>query len=141
MSRAAAEARRADTLAEALAMARRALTERPGSEGAERLLVSTGTKQQIVPIDEVEWFGSAGNYIVVNWKGREGLIRQTLASLELRLDPQVFARSHRSTIVNLARVRAAASLSDGSWRLTLESGAELVVSRTYRDAVLGRLRG
>jgi DNA-binding LytR/AlgR family response regulator len=78
---------------------------------------------------------------VVNWAGREGLMRGTLNGLSARLDPAVFARAHRSTIVNLAKVKDAASLADGSWRLTLHSGAELVVSRTYRDAVLRRLRG
>jgi len=62
-----------------------------------------------------------------------------MRALERRLDPAVFARSHRSTVVNLARVAAAQSLSDGSWKLTLTSGAELVVSRTYRDDLLARL--
>lgn len=141
--RAAFEAERAAALADMLQTARRALDERQlaAVEGAERLLVSTGTKQVVVQTGEVEWFGSAGNYVVVNWNKREGLIRQTLVSLERRLDPAIFARSHRSTIVNLARVQAAASLSDGSWRLTMESGSELVVSRTYRDEFLSRLRG
>ena len=88
----------------------------------------------------MEWFGSPGNYVVVNWQGREGLIRQTLQSLEQRLDPQIFARSHRSAIVNLAKVESAQSLSDGSWRLGMASGAELVASRTYRDRLLDRLR-
>jgi DNA-binding LytR/AlgR family response regulator len=46
---------------------------------------------------------------------------------------------HRSTIANLAMVDSASSLSDGSWRLTMKSGAELVASRTYRDRVLERL--
>lgn len=67
--------------------------------------------------------------------------RGTLAALETQLDPAVFVRSHRSTIVNLSKVRETASLSDGSWRLTTRSGAELVASRTYRDAVLSRLHG
>jgi DNA-binding LytR/AlgR family response regulator len=94
-----------------------------------------------VPVDlvQVEWFGAADNYVVVHWGGREGLLRATLQSLEARLDPTVFARSHRSALVNLARVREAAPLSDGSWRLTLESGAEVVTSRTYRDDLLRRL--
>jgi DNA-binding LytR/AlgR family response regulator len=128
-------------LSRALDGARAALSARAaGPESIPRLLVSTGSKQIVVTPDEVEWFASAGNYVVVNWAGREGLIRETLTALEARLDPAVFARSHRSTIVNLARVRETASLSDGSWRLTVDSGAELVVSRTYRDAVLARLR-
>lgn len=48
-------------------------------------------------------------------------------------------RPDRAAVVNLYRVRETASLSDGSWRLVTETGAELTASRTYRDAVLGRL--
>jgi DNA-binding LytR/AlgR family response regulator len=104
-----------------------------------RLLVSTGRSRASVDLRAVEWFASAGNYVVVNWDGREGLVRDTLQALETRLDPRLFARIHRSTLVNLARVEEVQPLSDGSWRLTMQSGAELVVSRTYREAVLARL--
>ncbi|RZJ37450.1 MAG: LytTR family transcriptional regulator, partial [Brevundimonas sp.] len=60
-------------------------------------------------------------------------------ALETRLADKGFARSHRSTLVNLARLRELRPLSDGAWRLTLDSGAELVVSRSYRDGFLARL--
>lgn len=141
--RAEQEAAAAAALSGALEIARSALADSPNSQAgdAERLMVSVGAKRVLVQTDEVEWFGSAGNYVVVNWQGREGLIRQTLQSLEQRLDPQVFVRIHRSTIVNLARVEGTQSLSDGSWRLSMASGAELVASRTYRDRLLGRLKG
>lgn len=129
-----AEARaQAERLEAALAEARRA-TPAPA-----RLMVSAGSRRIPVDLAEVEWFGAAGNYVVVHWAEREGLVRETLQALEGRLDPLVFARSHRSTIVNLARVQETQSLSDGSWRLVLRSGAELVASRTYRDEILRRL--
>ena len=136
------EAENASVLAAALETARSRLSElqvKPRS-GAERLMVSAGSRRVMVPVDEVEWFGSAGNYVVVNWQGREGLLRQTLQSLEQRLDGGLFARSHRGTIVNLAMVEGAESLSDGSWRLRMASGMELVASRTYRDALLRQLK-
>jgi DNA-binding LytR/AlgR family response regulator len=132
---------RIDDLEAGLAAARAAL-DRANDNGpivSERLMVSTGSRRVPVPLAEVEWLAAAGNYVVVHWADREGLVRETLQGLEARLDPAVFARGHRSTLVNLARVRETQSLSDGSWRLTLESGAELVVSRTYRDALLERL--
>ena len=132
---------RIDDLEAGLAAARAALdgANDNGPAAPERLMVSTGARRIPVPLADVEWFAAAGNYVVVHWAEREGLIRETLQGLEARLDPAVFARGHRSTLVNLARVRETQSLSDGSWRLTLESGAELVVSRTYRDALLERL--
>ena len=128
---------RADALEAALVEARRVVARQAAP--TERLMVSTGSRRTPVDLAQIEWFAAAGNYVVVHWGQREGLIRETLQNLEARLDPAVFARSHRSTLVNLARVRETQSLSDGSWRLTLESGAELVASRTYRDDLLARL--
>ncbi len=133
---AAAAHRHSRRLVEALAAAREAT---PPGPGEEPLLVSLGTRRVPVPLPAIEWLGAAGNYVVVNWDGREGLVRTTLQELERSLDPARFARIHRSTLANLAMVESAASLSDGSWRLTMKSGAELVASRTYRDRILERL--
>lgn len=133
----AVEARREARTLEAALAAVRATAESPAVP--LRLMVSTGSRRAPVDVGDVEWFAAAGNYLVVHWDEREGLIRETLRALETRLDPSVFARSHRSTLVNLARVREVQPLSDGSWRLTLLSGAELIASRTYRDDILSRL--
>lgn len=133
---AAAAHRQSRRLIEALAAARAAT---PAGAGEEPLLVSLGSRRVPVPLPAIEWLGAAGNYVVVNWDGREGLVRTTLQELERSLDPARFARIHRSTLANLAMVEGAASLSDGSWRLTMKSGAELVASRTYRDRILERL--
>ncbi|MDQ0465495.1 DNA-binding LytR/AlgR family response regulator [Caulobacter ginsengisoli] len=132
--------RRSAELAQALAGARAALADGQAAPARpERLMVSAGRRR--IPVDpaEVEWFASAGNYVVVHWAGREGLLRETLGGLEQRLDPRVFARSHRSALVNLGKVAAAVALSDGAWRLTLQSGGDVVASRTHRDAILARL--
>lgn len=108
-------------------------------ENPQRLLVSIGSRRVLVEIADIEWVSAAGNYVVVNWNGREGLIRESLTSTTQRLDPSIFVRAHRSTVVNLAKVQSAACLADGGWVVTMESGVDLVVSRTYRDEVLGRL--
>ncbi len=137
--RAGSHRRHAAALEAALADARAAAARQPAAP--ERLTVAVGGRRLLLAPSDVEWFGSAGNYVVVNWDGREGLLRETLSGLLDRLDPAVFARIHRTTAVNLSRVRETASLSDGSWRLVTDSGAELTASRTYRDAVLARLHG
>ncbi|WP_439471232.1 LytTR family DNA-binding domain-containing protein [Brevundimonas sp.] len=124
-----------DALSAALAETRR--TQPPSSE---RLMVTLGQGRVPVDVADVEWIASAANYVVIHWRDREGLLRETLQTLETRLAPHGFARSHRSTLVNLARVRELKPLSDGAWRLTLDSGAELVVSRSYRDELLARLK-
>ena len=132
--RKAAEARARNALLEAALAEARAV-----AAPSDRLMVMAGSRRVPVEIADVEWFGAADNYVVVHWTGREGLLRATLQSLETKLDPRVFARAHRSALVNLAHVREAQPLSDGSWRLTLASGAEVVTSRTYREEVLRRL--
>ncbi len=109
-------------------------------ENPQRLLVSTGSRRVLVDIVDIEWLSAAGNYVVINWSGREGLIRETLTAITQRLDPAIFVRSHRSTVVNLAKVQSAACLADGGWVVTMESGVDLVVSRTYRDEILNRLK-
>ncbi|MFT6426749.1 MAG: DNA-binding LytR/AlgR family response regulator [Brevundimonas sp.] len=138
---AAAYWRRARDARDRIAVLTTALTEARTlePEQTQRLLVSTGRARTSVAVGDIEWLASAGNYLVVNWDGKEGLIRDTLQALEARLDPRLFTRSHRSSLINLARVRQVQPLADGAWRLTMNSGAELVVSRTYRDAVLKKL--
>lgn len=138
---AAAYWRRARDARDRIAVLTTALTEARTlePEQTQRLLVSTGRARTSVAVGDIEWLASAGNYLVVNWDGKEGLIRDTLQALEARLDPRLFTRSHRSSLINLARVRKVQPLADGAWRLTMNSGAELVVSRTYRDAVLKKL--
>lgn len=137
--RCAREARNRNALLEAaLAQARAVVAP---AQDAERLMVMSGARRIPVELSAVEWFGAADNYVVVHWGGREGLLRATLQSLEARLDPRLFARAHRSSLVNLAHVREARPLSDGSWRLAMAGGDEVVTSRTYRDALLERLGG
>ena len=136
--RRAREARARNALLEAALAEARAVA--PPRE-PERLMVMSGARRIPVEASAVEWFGAADNYVVVHWAGREGLMRATLQNLEARLDSRLFARAHRSALVNLAHVREAQPLSDGSWRLTMVSGDEVVTSRTYRDALLARLGG
>ncbi len=111
----------------------------PTPENRTTLMVSVGRRRVPVSPHEVEWISSAGNYAVVHWRDQEGLLRETLQQLETRLETARFARGHRSTLINLARVADLMPLSDGAWRATMDSGAELVVSRTCRDAFLARL--
>ena len=124
-----------DDLNQALADARTAARSSP----PDTVLASIGRRRVRILIADIEWIASAGNYVVLHWSGQEALLRETLKTLENSLDPRLFVRCHRTALVNLARSREATPLSDGSWRLTLDSGAELVVSRTYRDQVLARL--
>ena len=111
----------------------------PTPEHPATLIVSVGRRRVPVTPHEIEWISSAGNYAVVHWRDQEGLVRQTLQQLEARLESARFARGHRTSLINLARVADLRPLSDGAWRATMDGGAELVISRTCRDAFLARL--
>ncbi|WP_298163172.1 LytTR family DNA-binding domain-containing protein [Brevundimonas sp.] len=129
--------REMQALSDALEVLRapRAVTPEPPAT----LIVAVGRRRVPVSPHEIEWVSSAGNYAVVHWRDQEGLVRETLQQLEARLESARFARGHRSNLINLARVADLRPLSDGAWRATMDSGAELVISRTCRDAFLARL--
>jgi len=92
-----------------------------------------------VPHTEVDWIEAQGDYSCVHAGPRDCLVRETMTSLERRLDGR-FLRIHRSAIVNVERVRELRSLENGDFRVLLEGGAELRLSRTHREAV-ARLTG
>lgn len=101
-----------------------------------RLRVPVRDRIRFVPVDDVEWFEAAGNYVRIHVGGERHLIRIPLGRLEQQLDPRRFARVHRSAIVNLERVREVEPFVAGDYIAFLQSGHRLRVSRTYRDRLL-----
>ena len=110
-----------------------------GAGYAERILVRSDGRIRLVPVADVEWIEAADNYVRLHADGERHLVRETMASLETRLDPARFGRIHRSTIVNLARIRELQPTFNGEYVVLLQSGARLTLSRSYRDALLERL--
>ncbi|MDX2121665.1 MAG: LytTR family DNA-binding domain-containing protein [Gemmatimonadota bacterium] len=108
---------------------------------AERVLVRDDGRIHFVALEEIEWMEAADNYVRLHAGDRQHLVRETMGRLEQRLDPARFARIHRSTIVNLSRIRHLEPTFNGEYVVVLRSGARLTLSRTYRDAVKGRLGG
>jgi two-component system LytT family response regulator len=103
------------------------------------LVIPTARGQQVVALDEVEWIAAEDYYVAVHTGGRRWLLRESMASLEARLDPTRFVRVHRSALVNVARVRAVRT-AEGETTLTLRDGTRLPVSRRRRAALLRALR-
>ncbi len=81
----------------------------------------------------------------VHAEGRTHVVRATMKQFEERLDPSSFQRMHRSTIVNIRRIRRLKPHTNGEYFLTLEGGHELKLSRSYRDRLerhpAGAIRG
>jgi two-component system LytT family response regulator len=88
-----------------------------------------------VDVDTIERIDAAGDYMCIYSNGETLILRQTMKDLEKRLDPRRFQRVHRSSIVNLDLVRQVKPHTNGECFLVLDSGAQVKVSRSYRDVV------
>ena len=154
-----------DRLADALERVRTRLSEKRSAEEAEKLktvlaevapdavvppmeegeqaaaryekLINIKDKGKIfrVDVDTIERIEAAGDYMVIYTADNSLILRETMKDLERRLDPRVFQRVHRSWIVNLNLVRQVKPHTNGECFLVLESGADVKVSRSYRDVV------
>ena len=99
------------------------------------LPIRQGRKTVRVPIPAIQWVDAAGDYMCVHAEGDTHILAGTMKELEEILDPRLFQRVHRSTIVNLRFVKSLRAHMNGEYFLTLEGGQELKLSRTYRDKV------
>ncbi|HEY8510136.1 MAG TPA: LytTR family DNA-binding domain-containing protein [Steroidobacteraceae bacterium] len=99
------------------------------------LPIRQGRETVRVPITDIEWIDAAGDYMCIHVGAQTHILRGTMKELENLLDPNLFQRVHRSTIVNLRRVKSLRAHMNGEYFLTLEGGHELKLSRTYRDKV------
>jgi two-component system LytT family response regulator len=88
-----------------------------------------------VDVESIERIDAAGDYMCIYTADNSLILRETMKDLEKRLDPRTFQRVHRSTIVNLDQVRQVKPHTNGECFLVLESGAQVKVSRSYRDVV------
>ncbi|MEO5616759.1 MAG: LytTR family DNA-binding domain-containing protein [Candidatus Eisenbacteria bacterium] len=102
----------------------------------ERFAVRTRDRFVIVPAAEVRWIGAAANYAELHLASVTHLVRATLAELEAGLDPAVFARTHRGTLVRVSWVREVIPSAHGDFDIVLDDGTELRMSRRYRSRLL-----
>ena len=111
------------------------LLDRESDYCATRFTVQTGSRIQIVIADEVEWIGAAGDYVELHVNRRSFLLRETMASLEQRLNPAKFLRIHRSRIVQSKSISELRSIENREFVVKLTDGSEHRSSRTYADRV------
>ena len=109
----------------------------PGANGrfASRILVKLDGRMFFVKTSEIDWIEADRNYVRLHVGNTAHTIRERISHLEETLDPRVFARIHRSTIVNLNRVREMQQWFSGDYVVILEDGTRLRLSRHYRDRV------
>lgn len=125
---------------EALAVSRKALQELNGALPARRLIIGTTNSDLVLDVAEIAWIEADDYYAVVHAGGRRHMVRESLASLEGRLDRRQFIRAHRRAIVNLAEVREIRSQSHAESVLVLNDGSQLPLSRRRRQVVEEAIR-
>ncbi len=113
----------------------RLLAGRYPSDYAQRLPVTSNGRIVFVPVAAIDWIEAEGNYARIHVAAQTHEIRQTLQTLMEKLDPREFVRIHRSTIVNVRRIREVQPWFRGSHIVVLQSGEQLRMSRYQRDAV------
>ncbi|MES2524290.1 MAG: LytTR family DNA-binding domain-containing protein [Gemmatimonadota bacterium] len=106
-----------------------------GSRYASRILVKQDGRMFFVKTTEIDWIEADRNYVRLHVGKTAHTIRERISHLEETLDPRLFARIHRSTIVNLNRVREMQQWFSGDYVVLLEDGTRLRLSRHYRDRV------
>ena len=101
-----------------------------------RLVVPSGHRSVFVRTEQIDWIEAERNYVRIHVSGRAYLLRENLTRIASALDPAVFCRIHRSTIVNVERIQAVESLLHGDYLVVLQDGTKLTSGRSYRRSLL-----
>ncbi|MCP3103687.1 LytTR family DNA-binding domain-containing protein [Myxococcus sp. K15C18031901] len=116
-------------------------SQAPPPEGyIERIAVRTDGKVLLLPVAELDWCEAEGNYVVLHAGNRSPMLRETLNNVERLLDPRRFVRVHRSTVVNVDRIRELEPDVDKGWVVVLRDGTRLRLSPGRKAAVEALLR-
>jgi two-component system, LytTR family, response regulator len=109
------------------------VARRTAGDFVDRLVVKTGGRVVFLRLEELDWIEAADYYVKLHAGGKTHLLRETMSSLEHRLDPRRFFRVHRSAIVNLDRIRELQPYFRGEHVLILQDGTKLKLSRARRE--------
>src|SRR5579864_6374129 len=106
-------------------------------EPEKRLVIKANGRVVFLDLDSIEWVEAAANYVRLNVGKESYLFRETISRISERLDANHFVRIHRSTIVNVRKIKELIPVNSGEYVVVLKSGRELSCSRGYRAALQG----
>jgi two-component system LytT family response regulator len=98
-----------------------------------RLLIKGKNAYSFLDVKDITWFEAHSDYVKIHTKEKYYLKNISLNELESKLNPQVFIRIHRSTIVNVSYVKEMKPYFNGEYHLFLTTGEKLKLSRSYKD--------
>lgn len=102
----------------------------------ERLMIKSSGRVFFLRTEEIDWIEAEGNYLRLHVGRERHLLRETMNRLASKLDPDKFLRIHRSTLVNIERIKELQPLFSGDYVVILRDGKQLTLSRSYRDKLL-----
>jgi len=108
-------------------------------QAPERIVIKSDGEIVCLRPNEIDWAESAGNYVCLHVGGATHILRETITALESRLGPRQFMRVHRSTLVNVDRIKTLKPSLYGDYSILLRDGTKLTLSRGFRENVLKRL--
>ena len=105
----------------------------------DRFIIKSGGRVVFLRVEEIDWMSTVGNYVRLQVGRDSHLMRETMTGMESKLDPVSFMRIHRSTIVNLDRVKEVQPWAKGEYVVIMRDGTRLIMSRRYRERLNERL--
>jgi two-component system LytT family response regulator len=105
----------------------------------DRFMIKSTGQISFVKIAEIDWIEAADYYACLHVGPKSHLLRRRMSELERELDGETFCRIHRSSIVNLNRVRGLELNAEGDYEVVLDGGRKLRLSRRYRKQLQSRL--
>lgn len=108
-------------------------------EMLDRFIIKSGGRVVFLKVEEIDWMRAVGNYVRLQVGRDSHLMRETMNGIEAKLNPDRFMRIHRSTIVNLDRVKEVQPWAKGEYVVIMRDGTRLIMSRRYRERLNQRL--
>ncbi len=105
-----------------------------------RFAVKTAHKLFFARLEDIDLIQAADNYVCVHVNSEQHFVRETMNSIESRLDPDKFVRVHRSKIINIDRIKELHPWFHGDYQVVLNNGTQLTMSRTYRERLFERMK-
>ena len=105
----------------------------------DRFIIKSGGRVVFLRVEEIDWMRAVGNYVRLQVGRDSHLMRETMTGIEAKLYPDKFMRIHRSTIVNLDRVKEVQPWAKGEYVVIMRDGTRLIMSRRYRERLNDRL--
>jgi len=102
---------------------------------AERFVVKSGGRVFFLKNDEIDWIEAAGNYVRLHIGNETHLLRETMSAIQKKLDPALFIRIHRSTFVNIEKIKELQPWFHGEYVVIMRDGTQLTMSRSYRSTL------